>query len=736
MDVLNGRSDEKTFEALANESGLAIAIVDGSGRQVYLANNNSICRELNPGEEFSPACADFCGAALAEVAETGTISRFECHAGLECRAVDTKNPNTPLVAIIGRAFTKAENYRRATDRALSGDWKGHSPDALFENVLLTGSSSTLDKIAKEVERMIELARIEKKSRRPAPPTGSRGRMTELRPVADAAPTSKPTPQDISNLVAKFNREIKLDAENLPRSRPISVKMPAEIAPEPSQVAQRQEPEAKERSSEQVRAWRSFFGSLLDSDYPKAREAILGFVAAQYGLESLIWLDRKGDKLENSAAFGQMKNRRVRLGISAADHRLTEAAANDTSLQLGERAGKAKGGRTMNLFPIGVGSSISAAVAVLDPIDDSVRKELVRIFTALAPQLEILRLRFEILHRESLSGAVRKFSKSLRRIDADDFWLSLLQSSAEIMRAERASLLVFDDKSEKLEVKAVVGVKNWTKNNGEIGGRVAKLVLEKNKAVSVDDVATTGLPPADPERGYRTTSFLCCPISIGDRAIGVMNFTDKVTGEPFGRSSLELFQAIGPQMAVAIDRASLKNKAGEFEQLSVTDPLTGLLNRRYIEARLAEEIKRSNRHGFPMSFMMIDVDHFKQYNDQFGHPAGDEALKLVGHIIRDTLRGADVAARFGGEEFAILLPQTTSEEAIAIGERIRHNIEHAAFRHRLVTTSIGVASCSAELCVSADLVSAADKALYEAKRRGRNRVIAFEEMNGAHTERTR
>ena len=143
----------------------------------------------------------------------------------------------------------------------------------------------------------------------------------------------------------------------------------------------------------------------------------------------------------------------------------------------------------------------------------------------------------------------------------------------------------------------------------------------------------------------------------------------------------------------------------------------------------EEIKRSNRHGFPMSFMMLDVDHFKSYNDEYGHPAGDVALKIVGHVIRETLRGADVAARFGGEEFAILLPQTTAEEAAAIAERIRHNVEHADFPHRRVTLSIGVASCSAELCSSADLVSAADKALYEAKRQGRNRVRAFEQMNG-------
>jgi len=184
------------------------------------------------------------------------------------------------------------------------------------------------------------------------------------------------------------------------------------------------------------------------------------------------------------------------------------------------------------------------------------------------------------------------------------------------------------------------------------------------------------------------------------------------------------------LAVAIDRAALKEKAGEFEQLSVTDPLTGLLNRRYMDERLMEEIKRSNRHGYPMSLVMLDVDSFKSYNDQYGHPAGDLALKIVGHVIRETLRGADVAARYGGEEFAILLPQTTNEEAGTIAERIRRNIEAADFPHRTVTASIGIASCSAELCSATNIVSAADKALYSAKHGGRNRVVAFEEMNHA------
>ena len=431
----------------------------------------------------------------------------------------------------------------------------------------------------------------------------------------------------------------------------------------------------------------------------------------------------------------MKNRRVRLGIPPGEERLVAALQNEMPLELGERSKDpaAKSSRVLCLFPIGIDGEVSAAIAILDAIDsDEMKRHIARICHSIAPQLEILRLRSEAAHRERLANAVRTFGESLKQIDNDDIWQNLTQNTAEILRAERASLLTLDEKSGGFEIKALVGAKEYPAPDEAPGARVARIVYARNEAVVVADVAKTGLPPAPAERYYKTPSFLSCPVIVGSRTIGVMSFTDRASGEPFDQQSFELFEAIAPQLAVAIDHAVLKEKAGEFEQLSVTDALTGLLNRRYIEARLAEEVKRSNRHGFPMSFMMLDVDHFKSYNDQFGHPAGDEALKLVGHVIRETLRGADVAARFGGEEFSILLPQTSGEEAIAIAERIRINLEEARFPHRSVTASIGVASCSAELCVSADLISAADKALYEAKRQGRNRVLAFESLYGVAT----
>ncbi|MFN2502082.1 MAG: diguanylate cyclase [Pyrinomonadaceae bacterium] len=671
-------SSEKAvlLESIAGANGVAIGIVDRASREVFTANANSICTTLNPRGGFSSACAEYCGRALEIAARNAGAAEYECHAGLQCRASLFGPKGKELVAIVGRVFVKADSYRKATARAMSGDWSRYPPTSFLENILIAGSTDTIGKASAEVEKIVQAGTSNKTETATAATLPPQGNVSAVRPSTQTA-----------------------DSKN-------------------------------EQRSAEASAWRSFFGSLLKSDYGRASGSILEFLAHHFGFSSLVWLERSEGKLTNTTAFGTMKNRKVRLGIAADDPRLDDAWQRDIPLELSERfKGKTLGtARTMYLFPIGVDGDISAAIAVLDPIaSESTKTQISRICHSVAPQLEILRLRSELSRGMTLASAVRNFSESLKRMDNEDLWLNLTQNAAEMLRAERASLLIYDDKTDSLEIKALVGAQKFAATGSDVGTRVARSVLERRGPVAVADISSTGLPPATDGRQYKTSSFLSCPISLSGRNIGVMSFTDRAGGLRFDKMSLDLIQAISPQLAVAIDRAILKEKAGEFEQLSVTDALTGLLNRRYIEERLMEEMKRSTRHGFPMSFMMLDVDRFKSYNDQFGHPAGDEALKLVGQVIRDTLRGADVAARFGGEEFSILLPQTTGDEAVTIAERIRDNIEQAHFPHRSVTVSIGVASCSAELCISADLVSAADQALYEAKRAGRNRVLVFEKI---------
>src|SRR5439155_21388996 len=199
------------------------------------------------------------------------------------------------------------------------------------------------------------------------------------------------------------------------------------------------------------------------------------------------LENRDNMLENTAVFGELENKKVRLSIPADDERLVAAMENEMPLELGERAkeSKAGSGRTMNLYPIGVESDISAALAILNPGDDEVaKKQIARICRSIAPQLEILRLRSQVAKRERMADAVRRLSDSLRDIDADDFWLHLTQNAAEMMRAERASLLILDEKSGKLDIKTIIGAKHEVPENSDIGRRVARIVLARKGPVVI------------------------------------------------------------------------------------------------------------------------------------------------------------------------------------------------------------------------------------------------------------
>jgi diguanylate cyclase (GGDEF)-like protein len=164
------------------------------------------------------------------------------------------------------------------------------------------------------------------------------------------------------------------------------------------------------------------------------------------------------------------------------------------------------------------------------------------------------------------------------------------------------------------------------------------------------------------------------------------------------------------------------------QLAVTDGLTGLFNHRHLHERLALEIERSARNGLPLSLLMIDVDHFKSYNDRHGHPAGDELLRQLARIMGDGRRANDFVARYGGEEFAIVLVDTPKFTAAQVAERLRARVAEYPFEHREeqplghLSVSIGVSSFPDDAVESETLIRAADQALYRAKHEGRNCVI--------------
>lgn len=170
------------------------------------------------------------------------------------------------------------------------------------------------------------------------------------------------------------------------------------------------------------------------------------------------------------------------------------------------------------------------------------------------------------------------------------------------------------------------------------------------------------------------------------------------------------------------KLQLEDANTQLEILALQDGLTGLGNRRAFEWQMEQELLRAERHHLPLSLALLDVDAFKDYNDEFGHPAGDVVLQILAREMEKQGRETDFFARFGGEEFVILLPHTDSQGAISFAERLRAALEYAAWPGRSLTVSIGVATLTPSMQNQAELVSAADMALYAAKEAGRNRVV--------------
>jgi diguanylate cyclase (GGDEF)-like protein len=204
--------------------------------------------------------------------------------------------------------------------------------------------------------------------------------------------------------------------------------------------------------------------------------------------------------------------------------------------------------------------------------------------------------------------------------------------------------------------------------------------------------------------------------------------DRVAGLDLGAVDY-LVKPFNPPELEARVRAALRTKAAldALAADATTDPLTGLLNRRQLEARAAAAIHLARRHRRPLSCLLLDIDHFKEVNDRYGHLAGDAVLREVARRLRESIRRSDVVARFGGEEFLLLLPETECGGALLAAERIRRYLAAAPValpppRPALfVTASIGVAGWSPDLPDAAALFEAADRALYQAKGSGRDRV---------------
>ena len=224
-----------------------------------------------------------------------------------------------------------------------------------------------------------------------------------------------------------------------------------------------------------------------------------------------------------------------------------------------------------------------------------------------------------------------------------------------------------------------------------------------------------LDPLDLDR------FVAVPLQARDRVVGVLVADNRFTGKPITNDELTLLMMFANQAGLAIENSRL------YEQtllIAKTDSLTQLWNHGTFQQILAEEIERSKRYAKELTLAILDLDDFKRFNDQAGHQAGDRLLVRVARLLKELARASDQVARYGGEEFAIIFPETPSQEAVQACERIRARLSQeqgGELAGRMVTTSIGLASFPAHATTKDDLIYAADMALFEAKRSGKNRT---------------
>jgi len=210
-------------------------------------------------------------------------------------------------------------------------------------------------------------------------------------------------------------------------------------------------------------------------------------------------------------------------------------------------------------------------------------------------------------------------------------------------------------------------------------------------------------------------------------IGAINASVDITERKRLSQALEqqLFETKRLADELSVKRAELEEKSEMLSERARRDGLTNLLNHRSFHDVLESLFASRGASRLEVSVAMLDVDHFKQFNDSFGHPAGDDVLRTVASLLASNVRAHDTAARYGGEEFAVVMPGTDAEGALALAERIRTTIERHAWPLRPLTVSVGVATAGRGLDTPSSLVDAADRALYKAKESGRNRTLAFD-----------
>ncbi|HEY6902819.1 MAG TPA: sensor domain-containing diguanylate cyclase [Candidatus Acidoferrales bacterium] len=325
---------------------------------------------------------------------------------------------------------------------------------------------------------------------------------------------------------------------------------------------------------------------------------------------------------------------------------------------------------------------------------------------------------------------RELGKALTSsLQLDQVLRTIMEKINEVLHPDTWSLLLMDLAKNELyfQIATGQGAEALKDMRIKVGQGVAGWVAQSGEPVVVADTSVDSrfFGQADEKTKVATRSIVAVPVRFREQCLGVIELINCIGPEGFSQRDLALLQALADYAAIAIENA---RHVQRIHELTITDDCTSLYNARHLNFMLDTEIYRSHRYSFEFSVIFIDLDHFKNVNDTHGHLMGSKLLAEIGEAIKEKCRMIDLAFRYGGDEFVVLLPQTSKENALGVARRLHHLIRETRWLKDTgldvtVTASVGVASYPTDSRTKAELLHLADEAMYLVKNTTRDCVAA-------------
>ncbi len=315
------------------------------------------------------------------------------------------------------------------------------------------------------------------------------------------------------------------------------------------------------------------------------------------------------------------------------------------------------------------------------------------------------------------------------LQLDQVLRTIMEKINEVLRPDTWSLLLMDEEKQELyfEIATGKGAEALKDVRIKTGQGIAGWVAQSGEAVVVPDTRQDSrfFSQVDEKTKTETRSIVAVPVRFRDHCLGVIELINCVGPEGFSLRDLALLEALADYAAIAIENA---RHVQRIHELTITDDCTSLYNARHLNFILETEIYRSHRYAFEFSLIFLDLDHFKYVNDTHGHLTGSKLLAEIGQVIKDNCRLIDYAFRYGGDEFVVLLPQTSKENACRVARRLHRLIRETLWLtdsnlNVRITASVGVAAYPTDSKTKAELLHLADEAMYVIKNSTRDSVAA-------------